>query len=77
MVADGRLSAACASLLSDALCEPNEENLKKLLEKHPVQDIPKNIPSPVGLEQIKIQPNLDLKMLRSFSKGSAPGPTGI
>ena len=49
MVADGRLSAACASLLSDALSETNEENLKKLLEKHPVQDIPENIPSPVGL----------------------------
>ena len=46
------------------------------MEKHPVQDIPENIPSPVGLEQIKIQPNLVLKMLRSFPKGSAPGPTG-
>jgi len=32
MVADGRLSAACASLLSDALSEPNEENLRKLLD---------------------------------------------
>jgi hypothetical protein len=27
MVADGRLSAACASLLSDALSEPNEEKI--------------------------------------------------
>jgi len=76
MVADGRLSAACASLLSDALSEPNEENLRKLLDKHPLQDIPENIPSPAGLEQIKIPSTLVLKMLRSFPKGSAPGPTG-
>ena len=76
MVADWRLSAVYVSFLSDALSEPNEENLKKLLEKHPVQDIPENIPSPVGLEQIKIQPNLVLKMLRSFPKASPPGPTG-
>ena len=76
MVADGRLSAACASLLSDALSEPNEENLGKLLDQHPLQDIPENIPSPAGLEQINIPSNLLLKMLRSFPKGSAQGQTG-
>ena len=71
MVADGRLSAACASLLSDALSEQNEENLRKLLDKHPLQDIPENIPSPAGLEQIKIPSTLVLKMLRSFPKKKA------
>ena len=49
MVADGRLSAACASLLSDALSEANEENLAKLLEKHPSQDIPTDAPSQMVL----------------------------
>ena len=39
MVADGRLSAACASLLSDALADPSEENLAKLKEKHPSQNL--------------------------------------
>ena len=76
MVADGRLSAACASLLSDALSEANEENLAKLLEKHPPQDIPTDAPSPNGLEQHKVSPDIVLKMLRAFPKGSAAGPSG-
>ena len=76
MVADGRLSAACASLISDALSETNEENLAKLLEKHPPQDIPEDAPSPNGLEQLKVSPQIVLKMLRAFPKGSAAGPTG-
>ena len=58
MVADGRLSAACASLISDALSETNEENLAKLLEKHPPQDIPEDAPSPNGLEQLKVSPQV-------------------
>ena len=58
MVADGRLSAACASLISDALSETNEENLAKLLEKHPPQDIPEDAPSPNGLEQLKVSPQI-------------------
>ena len=76
MVADGRLSAACASLLSDALSEANEENLAKLLEKHPSQDIPTDAPSPNGLEQLRVSPDTVLKMLRAFPKGSAAGPSG-
>ena len=76
MVVDGRLSAACASLLSDALSEANEENLAKLLEKHPPQDIPTDAPSPNGLEQLKVSPDIVLKMLRAFPKGSAAGPSG-
>ena len=76
MVVDGRLSAACASLISDALSETNEENLAKLLEKHPPQDIPEDAPSPNGLEQLKVSPQIILKMLRAFPKGSAAGPTG-
>ena len=39
MVPDGSLSAACDSLLSDNLSEPNEENLGIFLDKHPLQDI--------------------------------------
>ena len=66
MVADGRLSAACASLISDALSETNEENLAKLLEKHPPQDIPEDAPSPNGLEQLKVSPQIVLKMLRAL-----------
>ena len=62
MVADGRLSAACASLLSDALSEANEENLAKLLGKHPSQDIPTDAPSPNGLEQLRVSPDTVLKM---------------
>ena len=69
-------SAACASLISDALSETNEENLAKLLEKHPPQDIPEDAPSPNGLEQLKVSPQIVLKMLRAFPKGSAAGPTG-
>ena len=57
MVADGRLSAACASLLSDALSEANEENLAKLLEKHPPQDIPTDALSSNGLEQLQVSPD--------------------
>ena len=44
--------------------------------KHPFQDIPEHVPSPVGLDQIKFRPNLILTRHRSFQKGSAPGPTG-
>jgi len=62
MVADGRLSAACASLLSDALSEANEENLANLLEKYPSQDIPTDAPSPNGLEQLRVSPDIVLKM---------------
>jgi len=76
MVADGRLSAACASLLSDALSEAKEENLAKLLEKHPSQDIPTDAPSPNGLEQLRVSPDTVLKMLCAFPKGTAAGPSG-
>ena len=77
MVADGRLSAACASLLSDALADPSEENLAKLKEKHPSQNLIVDIPLPSDCEQITVPPDLVLKKLRSFNKGSAAGPTGI
>jgi len=76
MVADGRLSAASASLLSDALSDPSEENLAKLQEKHPAQDVPVNIPPPSNTPQAKIDAKLVLQKLRSFPKGSAAGPTG-
>ena len=77
MVADGRLSAACASLLCDALADPNDENLAKLQQKHPSQDFTSEIPSPLDCAQISVSSELVLKKLRSFSKGSAAGPTGI
>ena len=68
MVVDGRLSAACASLISEALSEPNEENLRKLLEKHPLQDIPLDIPSPCDTQQVYVDSDLVLKKLRSFPR---------
>ena len=77
MVADGRLSAASASLLSDALSDPTEENLAKLQEKHPAQDVPENIPPPSNSPQAKIDAKLVLQKLRSFPKGSAAGPTEL
>ena len=40
------------------------------------QDIPEDAPSPNGLEQLKVSPQIALKMLRAFLKGSAAGPTG-
>ena len=75
--ADGRLSAACASLISDALVDPTEENVQKLKEKHPFQDIPSDLPSASECDPIFIEPSLVLKKLRSFNKGSAAGPSGI
>ena len=56
MVADGRLSAACAPLLSDALDDPSEENLAKLKEKHPSQNLKVEIPSLSDCEQISVPP---------------------
>ena len=76
MVADGRLSAASASLLSDALSDPTEKNLAKLQEKYPAQDVPENIPPPSNSSQAQIDAKLVLQKLRSFPKGSAAGPTG-
>ena len=76
MVADGRLSAACASLLSGVLSEANKENFAKLSEKHPPQDIPTDAPSPNGREQLRILPDTVLKMLRAFPKGAVAGLSG-
>ena len=76
MVTDGRLSAASAALISESIAEPTEENLKKLLEKHPSQASPEDIPLPDAVEPIWIPKNIVYKNLRSFPKGSAPGPTG-
>ena len=39
MVVAGRLSAVSASLLSDTLANPTQENLAKLKGKHPSQKI--------------------------------------
>ena len=39
MVADGRLSAASAALISESIAKPTEENLQKLLEKHPLKQL--------------------------------------
>ena len=61
MVADGRLSAACASLLCDALTEPTAENLSKLQDKHPSQDIPINLPPFEDVTQEKVDSKLVLK----------------
>jgi hypothetical protein len=67
MVADGRLSAASASLLSEALVEPTEENIRKLQEKHPAQDIPSDFVSASECVPIFIESSLVLKKLRSFN----------
>ena len=72
----GYLSAACASLITEALSEPNEENLRRLIEKHHLQDIPVDIPCPCDTQQVYVDSDLVLKKLRSFPKGSAPGPSG-
>ena len=76
MVADGRLSAASAALISESIAEPTEENLKKLQEKHPSQEIPDHIPLPDDVEPMWIPQYVVYKNLRSFPKGTAPGPTG-
>jgi len=51
MVADGRLSAASAAFISESIAEPTEENLKKLLKKHPSQASPEDIPLPDAVVQ--------------------------
>ena len=75
MVVDGRLSAACASLLCDALTEPSAENLSKLQDKHPSEDIPITLPPFEDVTQEKVDSKLVLKTLRTFPKGYAAGPT--
>ena len=54
MVADGRLSAASAALIFESIAEPTEENLQTLLEKHPPQAAPEDIPLPDDSEPIWI-----------------------
>ena len=63
-------------LICQMLSQANEENLAKLLETHPAQDIPTDAPSPNGLEQLRVSIDIVLKMLRAFPKGSAAGPSG-
>ena len=68
MVVDGRLSAASASLLSDALSDPSEENLAKLQEKHPAQDVPVNIPPHRILLKQKLMQSLFYRNFDLFQK---------
>ena len=67
MVADGRLSAASAALISESIAEPTEENLKKLLEKHPSQASPEDIPLPDAVAPIWIPKSVVYKNV-FFSK---------
>ena len=50
--------------------------MKKLQEKHPSQEIPDDIPLPDDVEPIWIPQHVVYKNLRSFPKGTAPGPAG-
>ena len=59
------------------LVEPTDENIRKLQEKHPAQDIPSDFVSASECVPIFIESSLVLKKLRSFNKGSAAGPSGI
>jgi len=68
MVVDGRLSAASASLLSDALSDPSEENLAKLQEKHSAQDVPVNIPPHRILLKQKLMQSLFYRNFDLFQK---------
>ena len=77
MVADGRLSAVCAPISTGALADPTEENLQKLNETPPSQELPSDVLSPENCVYIPIEPSLVLKQLCLFNKGSAAGPTGI
>ena len=67
MVADGSLSAASATLISQVIAEPTKENLKKLQEKDPFKVTPDEIPIPYDEQPIWITQHICLQKFAFLS----------
>ena len=75
-----RWQAVCCFCMFTLWCawEPNRGKYGKTeKKKHPTQVFPSPVPLPEDCIQICVSPELVLKKLRAFPKGSAAGPTGI
>ncbi len=73
---NGLYSKSTQALTSTGLAKPSETILQEMLSKHP-QGPPASAPhDPVPSSATIIEPTV-LKAVKSFPKGSAPGPSGL
>ena len=79
---EGLLGKACASLVAEPPVQVNEEVLNQMRSKHPPSRTGEGIRCR-GLREVcssmavKVMEDSVLKAIRSFPKGSAPGPSGL
>ena len=80
LAADGQYAKAAKALVSPGLLERNEKTEEVLREKHPVAQGELNLSDLAEPSRAQV-PELDVilvkKMLKSFSRGTAPGPSGL
>ena len=80
LAADGQYSKAAKALVSPGPLERNEEIEKAMREKHPLaQEAPdlSDLAAPSRAQVPEFDSMLVKKMLKSFSRGTAAGPTGL
>ena len=80
LAADGQYSKATSALVSPGLIKRNDETEKAMQDKHPRAQSPPNLADLVAPAQSQV-PEFDKplvkKMVKSFARGTAPGPSGL
>ena len=81
LAADGELSRACAALTTPPLLPPSGGVMQKLREKHPRAGPARPALVPLGPPNIAAVPDITGEHIRraiqTWSRSSAPGPTGL
>lgn len=74
---EGLDGKSCSALTSKGLASANEATNRKLRTLHPSAPPPGHSPTDSLALPPDLPPELVAKMLRSFPKGTAPGPSGL
>ena len=80
LAADGQYSKATSALVSPGLLRCNDQTEKAMRDKHPSSQRPPCLSDLVAPAQSQV-PEFDKplikRMVKSFSRGTAPGPSGL
>ena len=77
LVGEGQLSRAAQALVSSGIAPANDENLEKMKTLHPQADRPPTLVPDPSVPPLVVTGAQVLDNIKSFKKGSAPGPSGL
>ena len=74
----GEYTRAAQALISGGLAETNSSTVRNMQNKHPLPQQPRTFqPADLDLQQISFSQSDVVKAIKSFKKGTAPGPDGL